>query len=347
MKIKAARQMAIDEIRVEIDSINELLPGLKKERAELINSDIATMWQQWYWKDKTKKIKEFSARLKAATQEYKRLLALTNLDEYEISEICQPIGIPMEYVHWGSAYWVQFYICSKAVFRIRIPVRDLFWSDKSAVRVTRAKMYPREKEVFARHVEYQLQHQIDEKDDWPRRPSWDWIMKIPPCMAKYIWNDTVDPEDAIVRLTGEDIWTIFQDPCRKLTGVYYDGMGYKEYAYGAGYMPDGSCRIVTGNIRRNTVICHEFTDGVNAIKPLLSHDSTGNTIYTRATWGKRLMMFFECTLRNSGTMKKHWKRYHKNAWWWLRKSNESTVEGECRVDKFKETEMNGVIKSFV
>lgn len=346
MKIKQARQMAIDEVRVEIDGLNEILPQLKKKREDVIRENLTTMTQQYWWKRTTGEIKRLSARLKSATQQYKQLLSLTNLDQYEFSDVCQPFGTPMEFIRKRRAYWVQFYLCSNAIFRIHVPVRQLFKMDKVATRSTQKQFCPKEEEVFDRNLADKFWDETRDSDNWPRRPSWNWIMKIPPCMAKYIWNDTVDPEDAVTRLTGADVWGIYRDPCKALAGLYYDSMGYKEYAYGAGYMPDGSCRIVSGDIRRKRVFCYKFTDDMNIIKPTITHDNIGNTIYANATWGKPLKLFFDSTLHGSKTMEKHWIRYHRSAWWWLRGSLKSTVALECRVDQFKTTEMRGSLLSF-
>ena len=131
-----------------------------------------------------------------------------------------------------------------------------------------------------------------------------------------------------------------------MAGIYCDGMDRKEYAFGAGYMPDGSCRIVAGDIGRQRVRCHEFTDDMNVVTSTNAYDSMCNTVWSGAEWGKRLSMFYSQPMKGSATMVKHRHRYEKSAWWWLHGANKSTVDINCRVTEFRQVEMRGMVKSF-
>ncbi len=302
MKIREAREIALEETQCGIEVAKAEVLVLSRSRDELILEASSDRDDQWRLKNVMRKIAEASKELRKYAVRQKRLRVRTKMDDQEIKNAFELEGVKLDF----SGTWDA-----------TIAYRD-------------------EKHVFKC---YYQDFFLESKNIWSSRSAFKRKKghHIPDYLVRHVWRELVDPWSVLTPITCLEIYDRLLGHAwehRYLSSAISCLRG-RRWIYGIGRV-DNRVRIVIGQSSQNKIYCMELDDTMG-LAFLPSPNSGGDDlIFCGATDEKRMRMpIVGCgseplirARKGGGLRKRDYNPYEKIAWNWLHQCSETTIRKE-------------------
>lgn len=351
MKVGHAKQIARDDVHIRILELQKEAARCKRKRQKIFEESekgvCTTSAAQQLWQLHSDRLKDVSKELKYLTTQFQMLAQKQSIDDYHFEDFCTKVGPTYLSCEWRRFEWTQHYAYNNdAMFRVCVPVRQLFKANKTVTRRNRPlkKHSGRTQKLIEKHVQPEWK-----KIDLPERPSYNWIGKLSPLLSRYIWDCTVDPEECVDRISMEELYKRFKNIAKehKSISIDYSNDG-RTFIYGMGILDSKSdnpvLKMVVGPTSRKEVQCIRFSESMGIIKARVTGRKDmffGGALFDRD------MRYFELIGRESSTVAKKPEYYERGAWYWLQDCDMHTILKRSRVDKFSKVERRGSEGNFI
>lgn len=320
MKIREAREIALEKSQCDIEIGKAEVRVLSKKRDKMILEASTSRTEQWKLKNLMDRLGGISNRIRKDTVRQKRLRARTRMDDQEIKNAFELKKVRFD---WGGTWKVTI------DYRDESHMFNCYYSD----------LFMESKHIWsARGRGASLQTKSHH---------------IPDYLIEHVWRELVDPWSFLTALTCVDIYDrlyghalehrYFSSAIRCLRG--------RRWIYGIGRIGN-KIRIVTGQSGKGKIYCMELHDTMGlAFYP--SPQGGDDMIFCGAAAEKRLRLpivgfggqpwLFRKRGGKNGKTKRDCSPHEKIAWNWLKDCQETTImrENQLPIEKLRDCYRKG------